>query len=293
MQKMSVNQCPCCPDDRLKRLDVSASQVLAERFLQLSREKYSGFMHGWEGEFSLQLFQCAGCGHIWHAEHPDQESLFGMYAHGRRMRVTSADRPPTNRMCREMQQFARLIGKRHLDQDLLDFGSGAGRWSVAADLAGFQVTGYEPSAARIPSQSRIRQVTDLGELEGAQFSAVNLEQVLEHVPDPVGLLQTIKSLMRPGGVLRISVPDICKHLNGTWLEDYPFNGREMHIMSPFEHLHGFTRKSLISLIGRSGWRVVSGFDLLSASPLLFSRYFLSSSGFPISRTLLFVETQEC
>jgi SAM-dependent methyltransferase len=43
----------------------------------------------------------------------------------------------------------------------------------------------------------------------ASFDAVCLFQILEHVADPMRLLQELTRLVRPGGILVVAVPDYC------------------------------------------------------------------------------------
>jgi hypothetical protein len=104
-------------------------------------------------------------------------------------------------------------------------------------------------------------------LDGSQFDAINLEQVLEHVPDPLVTLDRIKPLCHARTVIRITVPNINRSAEGKRIwQEWPFNGRRMHIMAPFEHLHGFTPDSLSELVRRAQFFALSGATLWSSYP---------------------------
>jgi len=92
------------------------------------------------------------------------------------------------------------------------------------------------------------------ELNGSRFDVINLEQVLEHVPDPNKILLNIRSYCSDATIVRITVPNIlwCEEGKDIW-RLWPFDGQRTHVMAPFEHLHGFTPSSLVNLIKRSGY----------------------------------------
>ena len=96
---------------------------------------------------------------------------------------------------------------------VLDVGCGRGFLLDAFRRRGWDVEGTEMSAA---SSAHARDVlgirVHLGLLEGlalpeGSFDAVTLWHVLEHVTTPVSLLSEIRRVLRPGGVLLVSVPN--------------------------------------------------------------------------------------
>jgi hypothetical protein len=105
-------------------------------------------------------------------------------------------------------------------------------------------------------QLPFRVVSDLAELDGSKFAVVQLEQVLEHVTDPLATLQTIRRHCLPDALVRVTVPNLLRADEGGALwEEWPFNGSRPHTMAPFEHLQGFTPKSLRILVQRAGFAV--------------------------------------
>jgi SAM-dependent methyltransferase len=125
---------------------------------------------------------------------------------------------------------------------LLDFGSGKGQFLWVAKESGWIGTGIETAAARADFASEfyqvkvIREFYSQGKVEGAPFDFITLNHVLEHLPQPVLLLnELLDSNLAKDGLVYIEVPranswqakisgkywmhwDIPKHLTH-WSED--------------------------------------------------------------------------
>jgi SAM-dependent methyltransferase len=85
---------------------------------------------------------------------------------------------------------------------------------------------------------------------GVDFDLIVLNQVIEHVPDPVALLKLVRGRLRPGGKIVLSFPN-SRSLNRL------VSGRQWinwHI--PY-HLHHYNRKSFALIAKRAGYNVVS------------------------------------
>ncbi len=94
----------------------------------------------------------------------------------------------------------------------LDVGCAFGFSLKLAELAGFSATGIEPSIfggyGRDMLGCDIRsQFLTANDFETDSFDAVLLSEVIEHVPEPVKMLQIVYALLRPGGCLYFSTPN--------------------------------------------------------------------------------------
>ena len=137
---------------------------------------------------------------------------------------------------------------------LLDLGCWTGSFMIAAQDRGWQPVGVEPSEwGRARTLERGLDVRD-GDLfnppvERGSFRLVILCDVLEHVRDPVGALDTIAGLLEPGGYLYLTVPNagsrVARLLGRRWWSVLPM------------HLQYFTPGSLARALGRAGFSTAS------------------------------------
>ena len=95
---------------------------------------------------------------------------------------------------------------------VLNAGAGQGSFSLRLAERGFEVTSVDASAAavevlerRAPGAVAQADVTDLP-FGDETFDAAVLGEVLEHVPDDVAALREVARVVRPQGLLALSVP---------------------------------------------------------------------------------------
>jgi 2-polyprenyl-3-methyl-5-hydroxy-6-metoxy-1,4-benzoquinol methylase len=139
--------------------------------------------------------------------------------------------------------------------DLLDVGSGDGAFMFRAQRRGWRVVGVEVNEAAVASARRAGLQVVLGDLASAEFTPSSFDvvrawHVLEHVPDPVGLLKEMARLVRPEGVVIVGVPDFGsaarRMLGARW------SG-----LQPQFHLHHFERRTLRQAFANAGLDVVA------------------------------------
>jgi len=82
------------------------------------------------------------------------------------------------------------------------------------------------------------------------FNAITLFDVLEHAPDPVHMLQSVKELLHPGGIVLIFVP----HLHSI---GFSILQEESALVAPAEHLLYFTKESMRYLAEKIGFKLLS------------------------------------
>lgn len=274
MQKL--DRCPACDGGEIKEA-IAADAAAWERYIAYSAAKYAGLLDNWLTREELCIDHCMACGHHWYRYQPDQEQLGAMYANGCPLKNVNVgiSRNPTDTMREQMQKLLQMTRNRYRPS-LLDYGSGFGRWSRAAAVVGFDVTAYEPVVERGAEDAEIEfaLVNDRASLAGKRYDAVNLEQVLEHVPDPYRLLSDLHSFCTQNTIIRITVPNIlrCPEGDRLWAE-WPFDGSRAHTMAPFEHLHGFTPKSLRALVRRARFTPMPLWNMAGQYPLAVLRRF--------------------
>jgi 2-polyprenyl-3-methyl-5-hydroxy-6-metoxy-1,4-benzoquinol methylase len=136
---------------------------------------------------------------------------------------------------------AELLGSfRHISIQkrtrILDVGSGAGYFLRIAKKLGAVEQGVEPSqyAANLAQKQGLNvfhgTLEDFARQDGTKnkFDIITANHVIEHVPDPVETLQTMKQFLAPGGFIWIAVPNAANQINkaikGYWHSaDLPYH----------------------------------------------------------------------
>jgi SAM-dependent methyltransferase len=158
---------------------------------------------------------------------------------------------------------------------LLDLGCYAGIFLSAAQDAGYQVEGIEPSkwAAEYASNRLHVPVTcqpiEAMELKENSYDIVTIWDVIEHLEDPAGTLIKIEKALKPNGVALISTHDIESLFARTLGSRYPWLMRF--------HLYHFTPKTLQALASNAGLKTILTEYYRKVLPL---PYFLNRLGLP-------------
>lgn len=147
----------------------------------------------------------------------------------------------------------RLIERYRPPGALLDLGCGPGTFSRVARTRGWRTKGVDLNAASIAHcrAAGLDVVCDgfpTAALAGETYDLVVMNDFLEHLPDPVGVLAAARHLLAPGGIVFITTPDIgamvARVAGKRWLH-----------LKPNEHLLYFDRRSITALLLRGGFRI--------------------------------------
>ncbi|MGH7325319.1 MAG: class I SAM-dependent methyltransferase [Candidatus Rokuibacteriota bacterium] len=143
---------------------------------------------------------------------------------------------------------------------LLDVGAADGLLSRPLTERGWRVTAIEadPAAARKGATACDRMIVadlnrDAPQLEGT-FDAILYADILEHLIDPAAVLEMFNRHLAPGGLVVVSVPNVAH----VWIRLGLLAGRfeygDRGILDR-THLRFFTKRSLRTLLGKSGLNV--------------------------------------
>ena len=221
----------------------------------------------------FSIWQCRQCG-LGHTR-PTPEDLKRYYKpgyHGDRHSF-SAEHCVRRRLRWLHQVSGRAQGKK-----LLDIGCGEGAFLLAARRTGWQVWGteLEPAAARAQD---LPVAASLGELaDAAPYDCVTFWHSLEHMPDPVKVIDDAVSLLKPGGSVMIAVPDAAGWQAAAFGESW------LHLDVP-RHLYHFSQVSLERLLKSSGlktiriWHQEFEYDLLGWSQSALNKIFSARNVF--------------
>jgi len=215
-----------------------------------------------------ELVRCGPCGQMFHKRILDpswQQRLFDEWMsadamheferrHGRNTpeRQWEAGRSRIRHVLR-LERMTRSIrgGER---MRVLDFGCGWGGFLAAAAVFGAEAYGIDRDTDRREGagDAGIHVLPDLSALDPGLrggFHALTLFQVLEHLEQPLAVLEALAPWVAPGGILILETPN-CKDITGiSSMTDY----RGVH---PLSHINGFTPRSLAAIAERAGFEPV-------------------------------------
>ncbi|PWU17261.1 MAG: hypothetical protein C5B49_09265 [Bdellovibrio sp.] len=134
---------------------------------------------------------------------------------------------------------------------LLDLGCGDGNFMLFMKSLGWQVEGTEvdPQAAELARKAgltvHLGEIRKLG-LADESYDAIVLNHVLEHVHDPLAQLKECHRLLKPGGQIRVLLPNLKS------LGHQKFH-RAWRGLEPPRHIHQFTPEALRLVSEKAGF----------------------------------------
>jgi len=155
---------------------------------------------------------------------------------------------------------------------LLDVGCGEGFFLKFFSDKGWGVRGLDFTSEGVERHfPDLRDKLETGNLfellsmeaaSGSKYDLVVCNNVLEHVIDPIKLLEDLKGVVAPGGMVRLAVPN-----DGSWLQELVVDAglaKKDFWVCPPEHLSYFTVETLQALLQRVGWHTL---EILTAFPI--------------------------
>jgi SAM-dependent methyltransferase len=114
---------------------------------------------------------------------------------------------PTNSSRVHLDRFVRQASASVPDGSLvLDAGAGEGQYRTLLGAHRYESADFEQEADK--TYQRNTYVCDLGSIpvEDDRFDLVVMTQVLEHLPDPIGVLREMRRVLKPGARIWASTP---------------------------------------------------------------------------------------
>jgi SAM-dependent methyltransferase len=205
--------------------------------------------------------ECRSCELLFQRCVPDAELLGTLYGGGSdeaKEAVTRSRGLAARRSFSfQVEQCVKYFGGVPADVRVLDYGMGWGLWVAMALAYGCDVSGAELSASRIDAAPRDLRIYAPGELPPDTFHFINTEQVFEHLVEPAAVLAELTRALRPGGVLRISVPNGSNVLDLLRDPDWSApkaSARSLNAIAPLEHINCFNHRSLSAFAANGSLR---------------------------------------
>jgi 2-polyprenyl-3-methyl-5-hydroxy-6-metoxy-1,4-benzoquinol methylase len=205
---------------------------------------------------SYDVYRCPQCGLGTTRPFPERQELERLYssenyrAHKRRFvfPIEWFVRWSRNRRFKRVKKFSSR-GR------VLDIGCGRGLVLSMAESEGWEACGLEfsdESAAYARNELgldvRTGNIKDAG-FPDDDFDVVTIWHVLEHMEDPVGTIKECYRVLKPGGLLLISLPNMRS------LQSVMTGRHWFHLDVPY-HLYHFTTESLKQLLNSHSFKVM-------------------------------------
>jgi SAM-dependent methyltransferase len=193
------------------------------------------------GSFPFSYLKCQECGLVFLSPRPEEKEIpqfyeQDYYGEGLQKFHSWLEAPRLffawNRM-RRVKKFFPRPGKA------LDIGCGQGTFLQLLKEQGWECHGTELTTDSASRASRMGIPVSVGEIDEDRFPAhsfdlITLWHVLEHLPEPLKTLKTLTRLLKKGGILAISTPNIdslqAEIGGGQWFHLDP--PRHLYLFSP-------------------------------------------------------------
>ncbi|MGI4843164.1 MAG: class I SAM-dependent methyltransferase [Janthinobacterium lividum] len=251
-------QCPACRRTSTRKLysepldSPDISRYLQEHYGRRVERDFSGYEY--------ELAQCEHCGLAFQAQVPAPALLEEIYDHWlpateREAVAARWGRDDYRYLAEQVQFMLDHFRVRPGSIKALDFGFGWAEWAKMASAYGVEVCGAELSQVRIDYARSVGiPVVDGAALPQGEFHFINTEQVFEHLLEPGDTLATLARALRPGGLVKVSVPNCAKSIRKL-LGARNFgalSAGDIMPIAPFEHINAFSYDSLCALGREAG-----------------------------------------
>jgi len=215
------------------------------------------FLQARPGESLFSYMRCSACGLVFMNPRPVAAEMLRFYDgdyYGEGDRKFSSGVEVLRRFfARERARRAR----RHFPSPgkVLDVGCGQGTFLRLMQGKGWKGHGTELSPRSASRAIQAGLSVSVGEIRENQFppdyfDLITFWQVLEHLRDPAAVLQRIRPLLRRGGIVAISTPNV-----ESW-QARTFRGDWFHLDAP-RHLFLFSPRTLETFMAAHGFRLLT------------------------------------
>jgi 2-polyprenyl-3-methyl-5-hydroxy-6-metoxy-1,4-benzoquinol methylase len=244
-------KCPCCKSGN--------NQILYSN--PFDKPPVSGYLSSYYEQNNLdfsflngvifEIRKCETCGLIYHTNVLSDNMMSIFYDEWMTQVRESEVRYNKNYYINMSREIEKILGAYTYSGSLikvLDFGAGWGHWSMMAKAFGAEASALELSEEK---KAYLRRqginIVDINNLPQNEYDIINTEQVFEHLPEPKEILSLLCASLKPGGIIKISVPDgsnVQQNLsNADWFAER-YGRRSLMPIQPLEHINCFNLKSL-------------------------------------------------
>jgi len=255
-------KCPVCYSENFKQeYQIAYHDEIMKNYLDSFYNLQGGVEHNYLKNATYSLKTCLKCNLIFQEYIPNNALMFKLYE----------EWINTDIVCKEQEEYPLWYHENYSKQIVnlvtyfnktpnnlcfLDYGMGWGKWCLMAKAFGCNAYGLELSKSRIVyAENNGIKVLNEKELLNCKFDYINTDQVFEHIPDPLKVLQGLTKRLKPNGIIKISVPNgnIIEHV----LDKMDWTAPKGHVNSvnavaPLEHINCFKTKTIEILTKECG-----------------------------------------
>jgi SAM-dependent methyltransferase len=245
----TIGSCPMCGSDDTATIRCETNSFAA------ADDREGDFFAPYE--VTVALRRCRECTFAYVDRLPVSSEFYDrLYSKGRYDYEREFNYHGKREIYRELKK--KLTGRKSSGR-LLDIGAWCG--TLVAEMADtYEVVGCElsePAAAYARSRGldvRCSSFQTAG-LAPESFDIVTIVDVLEHLPEPTLVLEKIRDLLKPGGILYIKVPNVIAQIGKQdLLQRLRVSGEG--ICTNFVHINHFGHRSLALGLARLGFEVL-------------------------------------
>jgi len=209
---------------------------------------------------SYFIYKCANCSvHFVHPQ-PSKNEILAIYDADYFKRGNKYNRYSTNRIIERQEVVNELKNLQKIKKyksygKLLDCGCATGKFLYAAKKEGFDISGLEVSTSAAESASNLLKI----EIENCELmqsihkqgslDVITLWDVIEHVQNPLMVLNMANSLLKSDGILAFSTGDI----SSLWAK---VTGKYWQLLTPPQHLFFYNQKSIKEILELSRFELL-------------------------------------
>jgi 2-polyprenyl-3-methyl-5-hydroxy-6-metoxy-1,4-benzoquinol methylase len=206
---------------------------------------------------NFQIYKCKECKTEYVNPLPDDKIIAQVYNNSQYHSEERYDISQNHKKLKSnwQKRLKQITSLGYHQGSLLDVGCATGIFLKNAEDAGWRIEGIETSksaakkAANLLGNSKVKLVDFIEYASPHLFDVITLWALIEHVKDPLQYLSKVHDLLRPGGLIVLTIPNVnsvsCKLLKKEW-----------RYYIPPEHLFYFGKKSINYALSRTGFRIV-------------------------------------
>lgn len=263
-------ECPLCASSNVHIVARMSAQQIIHSSAYYDDSWYARLQV--EPESTFGIAKCDDCCFVFSSQVPSESFLDQIYGYSPSLESSVATFARPARAAFAYRSLAELLDTigAHAQQDgrgvvankikILDVGCafGVGSLGLAVQHYPYEVSGVEWSQATRDylAEQGMRTYKTLDEIDSSlYFDGIILNDVLEHVADPVSFVKKLATYCHANTAVWVNVPDFIEWRMGDVLAQV--NAGSMNVpkdMNPWEHLSYFSPQSLTKLMADAGFK---------------------------------------